>query len=393
MTVSQIDNLYDALTLVSLDFDIWSGQTRLINSDIKLGVGGELPPDRLAMLGSKRVIATSCLASFQRLKSEARRRLEAVGVTFMGGYAIPTSRADEVVKELDRIRAEYKSEKAAFLASYESNVEVWVSQNRKYESAIREGALTVEEVERRIDFKYAVFNITPPRDPDLAVRLNEKVIEVGNTLMDDVCATAEAMFVRAFEGRDRINKNVRRTLQKIHDKVFGLTFLNGDLVRLTDMLRLTIAGIDQYDGSREVSAAFSAQLVGIVAVLRDPQLLRDFVDGKFDLDVQADDTDLQNSSVVKTAEGSDHANQRSSVISSESNFSTTQTLIDQSSVKEDRDDDDGQLGDLSAFFGSNGSMQASEEEQSLQSSDAVETVESVKSDDAELTVDDGGSWF
>lgn len=63
MSQTQIKHL-DSLSVVQIDFNIWSGQTRLRPEDFNLGVGGELPSEKVAQLGSKKIIDNANLNGF-----------------------------------------------------------------------------------------------------------------------------------------------------------------------------------------------------------------------------------------------------------------------------------------------------------------------------------------
>ena len=67
-----VDHLSN-ISILNLDFDIWSGKVKLKASDIRLGAGGEIPPEKLAQLGQKKVINSDKLRPFLRLKTSARR--------------------------------------------------------------------------------------------------------------------------------------------------------------------------------------------------------------------------------------------------------------------------------------------------------------------------------
>ena len=97
MSHHDIDNLGN-LVVVQSDFNIWSGQTRLVTKDIHLGVGGELPPNDLAQLGCKKICPPSELKCFSRLKTHTRRYLLSIGLKFMNGFAVPVALIDDVTK-------------------------------------------------------------------------------------------------------------------------------------------------------------------------------------------------------------------------------------------------------------------------------------------------------
>ena len=94
-------NHLDQLAILQIDFDIWSGQVKLDDPDIKLGVGGEIPPKQLVDLGRKNVIDKAHLKPFNRLKTSARRLCLRHGMPFMNGFAVPLDRIDEISAGLE----------------------------------------------------------------------------------------------------------------------------------------------------------------------------------------------------------------------------------------------------------------------------------------------------
>ena len=86
MNNTTISKVLQGLVLVHLSFSVWSGKKKLRPEDLK---GANLPPDKLASLGSKRIFDPDALKVFATLKRQAERACEEVGVRFLGGYAIP----------------------------------------------------------------------------------------------------------------------------------------------------------------------------------------------------------------------------------------------------------------------------------------------------------------
>ncbi|MDW1951120.1 DUF3150 domain-containing protein, partial [Vibrio sp. 812(2023)] len=149
-------NHLQSLCVIHVDFDIWSGQTRLSASDLKLGEGGEIPPEKVAQLGSKKICDPAKLKGFHRLKTETRRLLLKFGMPFMNGFAVPVSKTDEICNKLNDINFQFNQLKQDFIKGYNKAVDEWCQENPEYERAIRAGALPKETVEERIGFEYQV---------------------------------------------------------------------------------------------------------------------------------------------------------------------------------------------------------------------------------------------
>lgn len=275
---------YNALSIVSIDFDIWSGQTRLAAQDIKFGEGGEVPDARFAQLGTKRIIDPAGLKGFHRLKTESRRLLMAYGVPFMNGFAVPSSKIDSIIPRLDQISVEFTGMKNDFLLNYSSNLEEWIKENPENENAIREGALTLPEVEKRLSFEYQVFRIQPLDDEDNADRLNNKVASLGGDLIQEIVDTAEDFYIKRLARKTSLGINTRMTLANLRDKIDGLSFLNSSFEPLVRLLDDTIAGYSEHADGRVITAPFLYQVTAAVLILSDPKKIEDYANGSLAVD-------------------------------------------------------------------------------------------------------------
>ena len=106
-----------SILAVNLDVNIWSARRKLFQpGDF---VHSELPPEKLASLGSKRICNPSDLKVFSTLKARAVNVLDKSGVRFLGGWAIPEAKAAEIVNGLDLIAEEFKIAKDKFMKNYD----------------------------------------------------------------------------------------------------------------------------------------------------------------------------------------------------------------------------------------------------------------------------------
>lgn len=303
---------YDRLSVIHADFDIWSGQTRLSGEDLKLGHGGEIPPSKVAQLGSKRICGPENLRGFHRLKTETRRLLLRHGMPFMNGVAVPVDKTDEICERLDQIEGEFNALKSEFIRGYHQAVEEWVDENPEYGDAIRRGALPIEEVERRIGFEYQVFMMKPLDNDSDEVRqdrLNKKIENLGQDIIDEVVQESSKFYAEKLAGRETCAVSTKKTLKKVRDKIYGLSFLNGNLVSLTNLLDQTLQGYAQFSGSREVTGPFFYQVVAAVLIMSSRDRIEQYSAGEISVD------ELSRETAEQTAERKeliDDINQRSS---------------------------------------------------------------------------------
>jgi hypothetical protein len=286
----------DSLCVIHVDFDIWSGQTRLTPSDLKLGEGGEIPPEKVAQLGSKKICDPAKLKGFNRLKTETRRLLLSYGMPFMNGFAVPASRADEICDKLNNVSAEFEALKQTFINGYNAAVEEWITENPEYEVAIRAGALPRTAVEKRIGFEYQVFMIQPISDDDpTAKNLNRKVESLGRDLLDEVTEEADKFFSKNLSGREECGVTTRLTLKNIRDKVDGLSFLNSSFIPLVNLLDETLRGYEQHAQGRVIKAPFFYQVVAAVLIMSDRDRIEEYANGAVTLAQMTDSVTPQTS--------------------------------------------------------------------------------------------------
>lgn len=283
-------NHLQSLCVIHVDFDIWSGQTRLSASDLKLGQGGEIPPEKVAQLGSKKICDPAKLKGFHRLKTETRRLLLKFGMPFMNGFAVPVSKTDEICSKLDAVSSAFNQLKQDFIRGYNNAVDEWCRENPEYERAIRSGSLPKETVEARIGFEYQVFMIQPlNEDEDNAKRLNRKVERLGDDLISEVVQEANKFYAETLAGRNQCSVTTRQTLRNIRDKVDGLSFLNGSFTPLVRLLDQTLRGYEQHARGRNIVAPYFYQVVATVLIMGDRDRIEQYANGSINVEGLAND--------------------------------------------------------------------------------------------------------
>lgn len=327
--MTQISHL-DRLAILQVDFDIWSGQTKLDDPDVKLGVGGELPPKEFASLGQKYLIDKEHLRPFHRLKTEARRLCLAIGMPFMNGFAVPLDKVDGVCGELDKIADEMSNLKVDFLSSYPRYVNEWETKNPDYADAIRAGSLPLEVVDKRIGFDYQVFQVNPVNDAQ-SKKLNSMASGLSDVLMDEIIEEANKFFHSNLKGRETVGTATKKTLKRLLDKVEGLSFLDSRFLKVVELLNKTLDG---YVGFGKV--VFGEQFYKILSatlILSSRDKINEYAAGTINIGVM---------SVLS----------RDFTISSSSTVSDTMDLFDDQPVQDNQlmpdelpDDDD-----IDAFF-------------------------------------------
>lgn len=285
MTTTTTLNLQtlNQLCIVHADFDIWSGKARLEASDINFGAGGEIPPEKLTSLGSKKICDPSDISRFHALKTQTRRLLSHYGLRFMNGYAIPQSKLQYVQSELDLIEQQFLIERQQFLDNYEDSVNKWVDENPDFADAIRRGIMPLNVVSERIGFKHTIYNINPVGE-ESAKQLSRQVDGLTNDLYAEIEAEAESFYDRYLNGVSHLNGSTKPSLEKLYDKVDGLSFMNASLDPLAKLLKETIDGFDAHKVKNRIEAPYLFQICSVVLICADKDKIHGYANGSVKVD-------------------------------------------------------------------------------------------------------------
>lgn len=255
--------IIDKLVVIHLDVHLWSGRKRLRPEDLR--VRGELPPADLVSLGSKKVCDPKALHVFERLRRRAERACQAVGVRFVGGYAIPEDKLNDLLFELDTCKAEFNIAKQAFLARYEQGIEEWAAAHPEWAEIIRRSVTPKSQVERQLRFGYEVFRVRPTEH--FSEGLERQVNNLSQGLLSEVAIEAARVRAESFEGRRKITRRALRPVRSLRGKLDGLSFLNPRIAPLVRWMDDTLARVPK---TGPIEGSVLSDLDAMLLVLSDP---------------------------------------------------------------------------------------------------------------------------
>lgn len=261
--------ILDNIVCVFLDIHLWTGRKKLRPEDLKVTVGS-IPPEKLASLGSKKICDPAELATFGALKKRAERACEAHGIRFLGGYAIPQEKANELVADLNLVQAEFESEKIGFLSRYDTALQSWIADNSEWASIIRAAVEPVETVRRQLRFGHQTFKIgaaSSESDAEVNEGLDAKLGTLGDRLIFEISRDAEKAWETSFRGKDKVTQKSLRPLRALLDKLKGLSFLDS---RATAMANRIEAGLSALPKHGPIEGQDLNALIGLVLQLADP---------------------------------------------------------------------------------------------------------------------------
>ncbi len=258
----------EKLVICHIDCSIWSGRKKLRPEDLRLPNGSALPPKDVASLGSKKICDPEALAQFERLKKEAHRLCEQVGVRFLGGYAIPEERIDPIIKELERISIAFGQTKTDFLSRYDQVTHDWIARHPNFAEAIRRAITPVGDVAHRLGFDFAVYRMQPA---DQSGRLDDKVKGIGERLFYEVARDANELFERSIANKGQISQRALNPLRRLRDKLDGLAFLDYRVQPMVNALDQVLAKTPK---SGPVIGALYHELLALIVILSDPNKIK-----------------------------------------------------------------------------------------------------------------------
>lgn len=256
--------VFKHLMVLNLDVNIWSARKKLSPSDFG---GAKLPPEELASLGSKKICNPEDLRIFGTLKSRAVNMLDRIGVRFLGGWGIPESFADAVIKDLKAIHDEFMDAKQQFLATYDQSIESWINQHPEWKSIIKNSIVDAGYVSSRIAFKWQLFQLVPPKKKFIHEGLKDEVSKLGHTLYGEIAKAAEDTWNKCYSGKDKVSHKAISPLRSIYEKLNGLSFVEPCAAPIASLLR---TAFDQIPKRGFIQGADLLMLQGVLALLRDP---------------------------------------------------------------------------------------------------------------------------
>ena len=257
-----------SILAVNLDVNIWSARRKLQPGDF---VHSELPPEKLASLGSKRICNPSDLKVFSTLKARAVNVLDKSGVRFLGGWAIPEANAAEIVKGLDLIAEEFKIAKDKFIKNYDQAVQNWIKENPGWEKIIATSVVNADYVASRIAFNWQVFKVVNPtgrKKALLETGLQSEVSNLGGTLFGEIARTAQEAFKRSFNGKSMITRKALSPLKGIQQKLSDLSFIEPKVAPVVSLIENAIARIP---GRGAIQGSDLLMLQGLLTMISAPQ--------------------------------------------------------------------------------------------------------------------------
>lgn len=227
--VSYMDNC----VYLKLDISIWTGKARLTPEDIPDAVG-DLPPETLATLGSKRIFDPQALRPFNTAKTRAFRICDQYGVRCMGGWLVDNGVLGNLTVELDRLRGEFEYSVGTFISTYEDGASNWLQQFPEWEGIIRAALPDSTAIGKKFAFRYYVLKVQTGNH-DAQDATSEAPSTAAATIAAEMARIREQVF-----GDDRTTPVTSKTfscLDTLADRCDNMSFVHTGFAHLARLLR------------------------------------------------------------------------------------------------------------------------------------------------------------
>lgn len=198
-----------------------------------------MPPQEIATLGSKRLCDPNALSVLHRIESRARDCCSKAGVKFLNGFAVPKSKAPELLSQLAELQKDFQREKEGFLDLYDETIQGWAAAYPNWEHILRT-VVPKDVVESKIGFDFQAFTVSEPifRNEDAEEGSDAHVAsapsingllrathELPATLFAEISQDARESWRRSFEGKTFVTRKALRPLKTLLTKLELMMFL------------------------------------------------------------------------------------------------------------------------------------------------------------------------
>ena len=232
-------NLHDRSLFTTLAINIWSGSKKLTAKDFGLS-NEQLPPGKLASLGSKKIFNPNHIEPFNRMRYEVRNFLTQYSLPFANGFIYPEEYVDTIDSFLEEQKLVFNDKKRLFLEEYEKNLEEWLQEadNVQWRHLISGSIVDAGFVANKFNFGWFTMSFNPAVKSG---QLEEAVVNLPASVFADVVESAKLLLMTARKkGNDHTNQKAIPPFERMMEKLNRLRFFNPKAATLSRGIALVI---------------------------------------------------------------------------------------------------------------------------------------------------------
>jgi len=289
-TQTKQEKVLDNLFLIENNTRFWSATAR-ITEDYLQSLGVDIntllnrvdsTDDTATIGGTVKIVDPKQLRPFNALRKRVERYLQTVGVRFLGGYATPLTRKDEISQNLSDFKAEFDLLLKDFIQNYRFNLNDWTYKHPEWKNLILQMAPDVNSIERRFKFDWNEYQIKPVssndnEDDEAAVSpAEEKILNsLSDKLFDEIAKDAHDLWIR-LQGRKTVKSVSINPLRQMYVKLAGLCIINPVIEPVVQAINETLCFADtSIQDHREVDALNLAGINGLLLLLSNPDSVKE----------------------------------------------------------------------------------------------------------------------
>mgnify|MGYP000004965669 FL=1 len=299
--VTVVDILESVLVL-HVDFDIWTGQSTLTESDMQslnAGIAVKVLGNAEGTNGRKNLIDKETLKPFGAIRDGLKADLDKIGLRFCGGWAIPTAKRNKVRALVKEAQTAFETKSSEFVAEYPQNLNDWCASHPALEAGIRAAAPTQQQVREFFkvqSFLFPIGGVVPDEESEqerkeleLALR-GQFVLETaryGHKLFEDFCRSMPYG-----------NATLLGHVVTLSHKVNGLTFLKPEMSKVWTVLEDMIL---KFGPDGRIEGGDFVRLAATMKILSTVDGILSFIDGKVTVDAVVPEVEPGVLAAVQTA--------------------------------------------------------------------------------------------
>jgi hypothetical protein len=237
-TVS-VTQLLETMVLVNIEINVWSAKRKMVPEDFG---GVDLPPEKLASLGSKNIFDPTAIEPLTRIRGTAHAFLRRHGIRFGSGFIVSEDRLFEISETLEELRKEFDALRDSFLQDYDRGVQDWINdtENRDWRHIIAGSVVDRDYVADKIRYRWHALKVQPAGASDFLT----DTAEIPSLLWDEIAAEAKALLKSTCaEGREKGFQKSLNPFRAIRNKLESLSFVDSRAAAIADGIDAVLSGI------------------------------------------------------------------------------------------------------------------------------------------------------
>lgn len=225
MTHAPID--FGKSELLFLDVHVWGGKTKLYKEDLVL-TETELPPDRLANLGTIQVVDPKDIAELNALKRAAERACLRWGSRFLGGFLESQEKSKELGAILADLKVTFDAVTHRIVTTRHDMIQRWADANPEWSALIVKAADRAIARSHEPYFRYTPINVVAATTNPGA--LAEASVMIGSQILREISQDAKEAYERSLQGKDSCTRKALGPLVRMREKLYALRFVSVEAV-------------------------------------------------------------------------------------------------------------------------------------------------------------------